>query len=283
MVMADKGRVAGRVAIAIGAGGVLGCGLLGACQVLQRKGYVARARCIGGVSVGAIIALFLSLNVDLDSLGKDLVERSWKEFKDILDPFSMYEQCGLMKGDKILEYVAQHTSLLRPGMTFRDIFKLTQKQLVVGAYNLTKQRTEWFDTRQTPDMSVMLAIRMSMAVPYLFTPCKYKGQVYIDGGIRCTTPCRYLRHCDPEAKMIIVKRQISEENKLSCELSLYRYSAMLAQSLMLGRKEEYEEEDTVIEVNMFNYGVFDFGLERDERLLLYKLGSIAAEATGSMA
>jgi predicted acylesterase/phospholipase RssA len=79
-------------------------------------------------------------------------------------------------------------------ITFADMDLLRQmnpnrfKWLIITGYNQTKQRLEWFDITNTPDLPVAIAGRITMSVPFYFKNVKYNGSAYVDGGVGSCTP-----------------------------------------------------------------------------------------------
>jgi predicted acylesterase/phospholipase RssA len=77
------------------------------------------------------------------------------------------------------------------GITFEQLFALTDIELTVVAYNLNLQTTVYFNHLTAPNMKVSQAVVLSSSVPLLFTSAVYQGHRYIDGGVRDVYPFRY--------------------------------------------------------------------------------------------
>lgn len=73
-------------------------------------------------------------------------------------------------------------------ITFAELAKATGKVFVVCVTNLTKVRREYLSVDTTPDMSVVLAVRMSLSVPILYVPVVYQGSIYVDGSVLDNLP-----------------------------------------------------------------------------------------------
>jgi predicted acylesterase/phospholipase RssA len=78
-------------------------------------------------------------------------------------------------------------------ITFLELYKLTQKNLLIIGTNFTHAREELFSHNTTPDMSVVTAVRISMSIPVFFTPVLYNNCYYVDGSITNNFP---IKHCD---------------------------------------------------------------------------------------
>lgn len=78
---------------------------------------------------------------------------------------------------------ALESKLGRRDISFSELAKATGKVFVVCVTNLTKVRREYLSVDTTPDMSVILAVRMSLSVPVLYAPVMYQGSLYVDGSV----------------------------------------------------------------------------------------------------
>ena len=55
-------------------------------------------------------------------------------------------------------------------ITFKELYELTRKLLIITGTNLTKKQGEYFSFLTTPDMKLIDAIRISTSIPFYFTP-----------------------------------------------------------------------------------------------------------------
>jgi predicted acylesterase/phospholipase RssA len=78
------------------------------------------------------------------------------------------------------------------GVTFRQLAQVTGRQLVVCVTNLTTGCKEFLSAETAPDMSVVTAVRMSMAIPLLYAPVAHNGALYVDGGLLDNFPVSYV-------------------------------------------------------------------------------------------
>merc|ERR1711964_767003 len=62
------------------------------------------------------------------------------------------------------------------------------KDLAITVTNNTTQRTEFLTAESHPDMPVYLAMRASSAIPGVFLPVYWKGNLYVDGGCAANYP-----------------------------------------------------------------------------------------------
>jgi hypothetical protein len=65
-----------------------------------------------------------------------------------------------------------------------DIKNNYGKNIIFTVYNVTKNKLEYLNYENSPDLLVTQACAMSSCIPYVFNPIEYKKSCYIDGGIK---------------------------------------------------------------------------------------------------
>lgn len=139
-----------------------------------------------GTSIGAIISFMLSIGYDPISI--------YLIFQDIhitdkISLPSLYADYGLICDnpciDKLKEVMYKEFGKLP---TFRELYNLTNKNLIIIGTNLDTKTLEIFSHITHPDMDVLLALDISSRIPIMFTSIEYNGNRYVDGGISCNFP-----------------------------------------------------------------------------------------------
>jgi NTE family protein len=67
--------------------------------------------------------------------------------------------------------------------TFNDLIKDKGMELVITATDLNDRNTVYFNYKNYPDLPIRDAVRMSMSIPFLFTPVEFDGHLLVDGGV----------------------------------------------------------------------------------------------------
>lgn len=68
-------------------------------------------------------------------------------------------------------------------LTMLQLFEETGIKMTLAAYNISRCRMEYMDHENHPNLSVVLAIRMTTSMPIIFAPVEYNDCLYVDGGI----------------------------------------------------------------------------------------------------
>lgn len=196
-------------------GGVKGIAYGGAIEALQQQGILSSILRIGGTSAGAIASSLLACGADVQALRGMLEATPFDRFADrgfgyVRATHRLLNDYGWYKGDRFIEWMQGNLEIAcgEPNITFSELFAKHQQQpdryrrLFIIGTNLSKQRSEVFSHLTTPDMPIWLAVRISMSIPLYFQSVKYRGDVYVDGGVTWNFPinlfdqARFMT-CDP--------------------------------------------------------------------------------------
>lgn len=160
--------------------------------VLRGSGLLAQVRNIAGTSAGAVLGLLLAAGYSPEEMEAMLLS-------DDSPLLRMFDHVNLQL-DEVLgalttlgvvdtarfEGVLRDLVLRKLGvesLTFLELSKRVGMNLVVTGSNISRGCLEYFCVDETPDMDVLLAIRISCAVPVLFRPVRFNGDVYVDGAV----------------------------------------------------------------------------------------------------
>jgi predicted acylesterase/phospholipase RssA len=139
-----------------------------------------------GVSIGALAALAFSLNLSMEKY-EALFERNMN-LSDLMpqhDFAQMLQVYGLDRGDALKRMISDvlKSAGISDSATFEDLKRLLKRDFACVATNLNTSAPQVFSARETPEVCICDAVYMSMAVPFLFVPLKYKGDTMSDGGL----------------------------------------------------------------------------------------------------
>lgn len=115
-------------------------------------------------------------------------------------------------------------------ITFSDLAKVTGKVLVVCVTNLTQGQRQYLSVETMPDMSVVLAVRMSLSIPILYVPVIHDGCIYVDGSVLDNLPVAFsLSKGGPPNTLALHIIEEALPLKKPCPLSPspYQYISML--------------------------------------------------------
>ena len=189
-------------------GGVKGIVYVGSVEILHKRDLLKDVKRVAGSSAGGITALLLSLGYSFDDIQQemhtmnfeDFLDKGEKKFWDVLgwwrDVSSIVSDGhGLYAGEKFLEWAKDKIEhkLGKRDITFKEFHELSKnnlelKDITLTGTNLSTGQLSLFNHTMTPDLSLALAVRITMSFPGAFSAVTIDNDVYIDGGVASNFP-----------------------------------------------------------------------------------------------
>ncbi len=256
--------------LCLGGGGTSGLCYIGSLEILEEQEWFFLKDIDSYVctSVGSILSFFFVLGYSVNQIKDFLLMFDLNKIEPKVDCINLFRNYGLDNGEKIIEvaksFLFERFQLRE--ITFKKLFELTEKRIRIIVTNYTKSEIEIFDHISQPDMSVFLAIRMSMSLPFIFTPVLYNNNYYIDGGLLKNFGIEY---CEPETT-IGISTTNSNDNKLD---NLVSYINGLCQIFFTSANKKIEKHKYfIIKVNSGINDSVDFTFDRDRKYELINKG-----------
>ena len=174
---------------------------IGCIEYLEQEAMCADIINVVGSSAGAVVALMFVVGFTSAEM-KDYVLKESKrfleaeiDFENVLDIFYTLGMDDGQKHVEAFERILEAKGMDPASATFLSLAKQSGRNLVVCGSNLTAARVEYFSVDTHPDMPVVDAVRISIAIPFLLTPVEYKGAIYVDASLFDNFATEYF--CDP--------------------------------------------------------------------------------------
>jgi len=270
--------------VSLSGGGIKGFAHIGALEVLEQRGLLKGVREYVGISAGALCAFGICIGCSLAEMRKLVTQLDFQSIQH-LDPETMLnfpDTFGMDTGANLEKLIitilkARHPE---PAITFKQLLsKRIGPKLSVYATNIMKCLPQEFSAAKTPDVEVRFAVRASMAVPIYFTPLKDEttGDLYLDGGIMCPSPFKFLSYDEQLHTLAIV---FGDRHKQVGRIDtvydyLYQLYFSLDYSETLAFKALWPTNTIQIECGRVNSIEFGAGVEMKDRLI--EAGRRAAE------
>jgi predicted acylesterase/phospholipase RssA len=162
--------------LVLAGGGPLGFKFLGAIEYLNREKYWNRddIESIYATSIGGVIAAFICLNHDWETLNKYVIERPWDSaFKlNAKQLFDVYYSKGLY-GDNLIETILKpllRSKNLETNISMKEFYEFSHIDLHLFTFDMNAFEILEISYMSHPDMLLIRAITMSCALPGLFMP-----------------------------------------------------------------------------------------------------------------
>ena len=163
---------------------------------------VSTIKNIYGSSAGAILGVLLSLGAPIQDIIDYFVQRPLdKWFK--IDVSQLFTHRGIVSSscfeDLLIPFFNAYD--VPVSITLQELYKRTGIELHLFTTAVTEMCSVDLNHLTFPELPVALAVSMSAAVPFLFTPIVYKDEHYIDGGL--------VKHCpvpqtEPDTILVIM-------------------------------------------------------------------------------
>lgn len=257
--------------LVISGGGIKGIAFLGAIQALSERNLLCDIHTYAGTSIGSLIVLMLNIGYTPLELFDFIMKFDLGKIKS-LNFASFMTSYGI---DNCLKVENTIKSLMTAknipeSITFKQLYELTNKKLIMTSVNVNKRQAEYFSVTSHPDMLVALAARMSISIPFLFTPIIYNDCYYVDGGCIDNFPYKqFINDIDN-----IIGLYITEPHCIKREIvSLETYAIYVMLSVLYGFEQFVDKtRKNIIQIEIGKITSISFNLKPAEKTKLYEIG-----------
>jgi len=180
--------------LTLSGGGMKGMAYVGMLKAMEdNPGLVDGIREITGTSIGAMFGLLMMLGYtssELTELFLDSIDFSRMVQGSSLSNLLTPGITGLDDGaymETVMEEMLTRKGV-SPTLTFRGAHDLGFRRLCCVVTNLSRRSDMFLNIDTVPDLRVVDAVRMSMAVPFLFAHGTLEGDIIVDGGLTNNLP-----------------------------------------------------------------------------------------------
>jgi len=233
--------------------------LIGALKA--RETALADVREISGSSAGAILALFLALGMSVDeildlSLSLDIPTFVKIRLGSFFNKFGFVDMGPIRK--KLIDICGSDP-------TFSDL----DMKIYVSAFCLNTSETVYFSKDSHPDMKVIDAVCMSMAVPFIFACGSYENRTYVDGGVKEEFPLTPFLDKKPH-EIICMKIKMDRIYQDTIDTPKQFVDTIIRSAL--SNRVVCDMPIEIIETNVGDINVFDFSMDYEQKVKLYTIG-----------
>lgn len=282
--------------LVLSGGGPSGFYTYGAVKYLCQNKYfnMEEIETIYGTSIGACIGTILSLKYDWEIIDDYLIKRPWNKIINISPEiiFDTWKTKGLLDRNIISEII---TPLLKAKeldkeVTLIKFYETTKIELHMFTVDVNYKTFKVVDLsyKSHPDLSLITALYMSCAIPFVFKPVIMDGSCYIDGGVKMNFPVeKCLENTNCEEDEILIFKNIWSINPTTYyvteETSLFQYWTFLTRLLLKESSTENEQPDlpNTVKCIIDKFSSFDEWInsinDKDIRISSIKKGELFGE------
>lgn len=169
--------------LVISGGGLKGITFIGAMKALDDHDILSKIETFAGTSVGALLIILYLIGFDFDELF-DFIKFFDASKMSSLDKLSNFiTNYGIDDGKRISIILTKlfQSKNINPKITFEELFKITNKTVIITTVCLNTMALTFLSHTSHPKMEILLAIKMAIAIPIIFSPVIYNGNMYVDG------------------------------------------------------------------------------------------------------
>jgi len=235
--------------------------MIGALKSMEDK--MDQVKEISGSSAGSILALFWAVGISIDDVIDASLSLDISNFVK-LNIGSFFNKFGFVEIEPIREKLVE---ICGCDPTFGEL----SKKIYVSAFCLNTSKTEYFSKDTHPNMKVIDAVCMSIAIPLIFASSEYDGRTYVDGGTAEEYPMApFLDKKPHEVTCIRIKMDEIYQEHLNTPKDFLE--ALIRSSIK--NRLKYTENFNMIKIDIGNINVFDFNMSYEDKLRLMNIGKI---------
>ena len=262
--------------LCLSSGGIYGISYIGALDYLIETKILNlnNIKNFVGTSIGTIFLFFIILNYLIKDINNLIINMNFDKFESELNIENVLKNHGINDGKKIiimLNFLLKKKFNL-DDITFKELYLNYNKNFIIIGTNFSKGSEEVFNYINTPDMSIITAIRISISIPLFFTPVLYNNQYYVDGALTNIFP---INHCNQETT-IAINLPYSSEYTINNIFDVFLNSLQIvAKSISCKNKCIITDNIINIECNEFSSSC-DFKITLEKKIFFINVGRESA-------
>lgn len=225
--------------LVLSGGGLRGIAILGALKVLHDNKLLHNITSIAATSAGALVAAMYCVGYSIDEICKLHMKLDFAKLI-VPDPTNILGSYSLDNGER-MEFVLTkliESKGLNKNITLKEVYNIRKINLTVTATCLNDSQVYYHSHITTPDMPILLCLRMSSAVPIIFKPIVYKNRTFVDGALIDNYPIQVFKDDMARTLGIYVKSEYKYKPAID-NLESYAYSIL--ECAMAGQAYTYEQ------------------------------------------
>jgi NTE family protein len=230
---------------------------------------------ICSVSAGSMFALIYLLKYSYIEMLEEILNKNFKKLRNI-KVLNFVNTYGLDSGYGIIQWLESlmNKKGVNPNITLSEFYKLNNVDFQIMATNLNKYCYKKFNYKESPDLRVLDAIRMSISVPFVFSAINYENDIYVDGALIDNYPIKELDNLENVLGVKIVNDgEINNINNTINDLESYILNILkcyVVQKEKSTIKDEYKR--CTVYINVENINAINIDITAEEKYKLIEIG-----------
>jgi predicted acylesterase/phospholipase RssA len=233
--------------LVLSGGSVKGIAQIGALHYMESHGILKNINTIAGSSVGAIVGTMFALGYRPIEIYNFFLHVDIDKFSNI-NAYNFFNKLGLDDGKRFTLICRKFfkAKFLSADITFAEFYKINKIKLIITGVCVNDKKVYYFSHETEPNMKIINALRISISIPILFTPRKYKDKVFIDGGCIDNYPISLFDHKIDNVIGIYAKEKRESEKITSIEIYLKNTIQCLQEGVIFNTNPKYDSRTIFI-------------------------------------
>lgn len=263
----------------ISSGSIKGLSIIGALREFFKYYPLNNIEYYSGTSVGALICILLNFGYNLYEIEEIVLNINFSMFQEI-KVLNFIENCGFDNGIKFSNFLKALflTKKFNYNITFKELYNLTNKTLTIVVTNITKGVPEYHNHITTPNLNILLSLRMSTNIPILFSPIIYNNNYYADGALLDPFPYFYNKNTIKIGIWLFDNYEFNFINNYDMFFvnnthNIITYIINLLKIMYINYIKKFYKKipKDVININ-YDYNTIDFNINKNEKFKLINIG-----------
>jgi NTE family protein len=258
--------------LVLSGGGSKGMAHIGALHALDEAGLLDGIDTYAGTSIGGFILFCIYIGYKPMELFLTLKAIDFKKLVDtsMSNVFSKY---GFDTGKKIvlLTKKLMEGKGVDPKSSFEKLQKMTGKTFIVTGSCINDHKCHYFSHMTYPNMAAITAIRITISVPFYFTPVTYQEKMFVDGGCIDNYPIHlFKKDIDSVIGIYLSDSKRCTEKITNMEDYITNVFNCCFEGFAVNTLKEYS--DRTIKIELESCGAVDFSITAEKKQLIFDIG-----------
>lgn len=257
--------------LCLSSGGMNGISFIGVLDYLIEEKIIDlnNIKNFVGTSIGSMILYLIIIGYTIKEINNIIIKLNFSNLQTETNIEHLLKDFGINNGSKVLCVLKffLNKKLNIDDMTFNELYIKYKKNFIVIATNFSKGVESKFDYKNTPDMSIITAVRISSSIPIIFTPVLYNNEYYVDGALTNMFP---LDHCNQETT-IGINISYCDYYKINNILDILLNSCNII-AKTINSKNKCNISDNIINIYNDDQSLFDLNITLERKIKLINIG-----------
>lgn len=258
--------------IILSGGGFKGIAHIGVFKALEETKNIKYIKTFVGTSIGSFICSLYVIGYNSNDLF-DIVNLLHLNKTKNINFENLFMYYGFDNGDKIEIIIKKllKAKNYNENATLLDVYRITNKRLILSTTCINSTSVKYLSHTNFPTLSLWKAIRMSISIPFYFTPVLHKKKLYIDGACMDNYPIHIFKHMlNKVFGVYLFENKNNKKNIKNLETYTFSIIDCLMKGVDCNSIKGYEKYTIILNTN--NISVLDYNLSNYQKKNLLNIG-----------